>query len=254
MNAKNRLIMTAAIALLLMMSMTNLFFQRSPLNVSAASITGPLGVYWDANRTTPVTSVNWGSLTVGATKSLTMYVQNQGSVSGILSVTEANWQANNNSNVATFSCQQPQILPGQTVQINPSLTVFSNASGISSFSFNIVFALQTSCTLSVVAATGGTTTPAAGTYTLSLGGSTKVSATPASGYTLTGWVFNGAPYQTGNPNNPLTVSIFQAAETIQPVFTATANTGTLSIIAASGGTTTPAAGTYTYNLGAVTPG
>jgi hypothetical protein len=38
----------------------------------------------------------------------------------------------------SFSCEEPEIRPGASVQINPSLTVFSNTSAVSSFSFNII--------------------------------------------------------------------------------------------------------------------
>jgi hypothetical protein len=136
---KDRLIIIFAIVLILMVSTRALFSERPSLNVSAALIAAPLGVYWDAPRTKPVTSVDWGDLTVGETKTTTMYVQNEGNERCTLSVTMANWQAANKSNIATFSCQEPAIMPGQTVQINPSLTIFSNASGVSSFSFDIVF-------------------------------------------------------------------------------------------------------------------
>jgi hypothetical protein len=71
-----------------------------------------------------------------------MYVRNEGNETCILSVSTANWQGGNESDFAAFSCEEPQILPGQSVQINPSLTIFLNASGVSSFSFNIVFSTR----------------------------------------------------------------------------------------------------------------
>lgn len=137
---KDRLVLVFVIALLLTVSMSKLFFQRPSLNVSAASTVMPWGVYWDATCSRPVTSVDWGQLTVGETKTIMMYVRNEGNEKCILSIAVANWQAGNKSNVATFSCGGPEILPSQTVQINPSLTIFPNASGITSFSFDVAFA------------------------------------------------------------------------------------------------------------------
>jgi hypothetical protein len=138
---KGRLALVLVIAALLAISMARLFLEcPAILRVSAVITSVPLGVFWDANCSTPVYSIDWGNVTVGGTKQITMYVRNEGNETFVLSVEAANWQAGNTSNVATFSSEEPKIGPGQTVQVNPSLTVFSNASGISSFSFDIVFA------------------------------------------------------------------------------------------------------------------
>jgi len=138
---KGRLALVLAIAAILSISMAMLFFDGPAiLRVSAVITSVPLGVYWDANCSTPVYSVDWGNVTVGGTKTITMYVRNEGNETFVLSVEAENWQAGNTSNVATFSSEEPKIGPGQTVQVNPSLTVFSNASGVSTFSFDIVFA------------------------------------------------------------------------------------------------------------------
>jgi hypothetical protein len=137
---KGRLALVLTIAVILSVSMARLFFERAPyLRVSAVITSVPLGVYWDANSSTPVYSIDWGNLTVGGTNRITMYVRNEGNETCILSVDAMNWQAGNTSNVVAFSSEEPKIEPGQTVQINPSLTVFPNASGISSFSFDIGF-------------------------------------------------------------------------------------------------------------------
>jgi len=138
---KRRLALVLAIAAILSISMARLFFDSPAiLRVSAVITSVPLGVYWDANCSTPVYSIDWGNVTVGETKTITMYVRNEGNETFVLSVEAENWQAGNTSNVATFSSEEPKIGPGQTVQVNPSLTVFSNASAISSFSFDIAFA------------------------------------------------------------------------------------------------------------------
>jgi hypothetical protein len=141
MRRKSRLALVLAIAAILSISMARQFFDSSAtLRVSAVITSVPLGVYWDANCSTPVYSIDWGNVTVGGTKTITMYVRNEGNETFVLSVEAENWQAGNTSNIATFSSEEPKIELGQTVQVNPSLTVFSNASGVSSFSFDIAFA------------------------------------------------------------------------------------------------------------------
>jgi hypothetical protein len=141
MSGKGRLALVLAIATILSISMARPFF-NSPacLRVSAVLTSVPLGVYWDANCSTPVHSIDWGNMTAGGTKTITMYIRNEGNETFVLSVEAENWQAGNTSNVATFSSEEPKIGLGQTVQVNPSLTVLSNASGVSSFSFDIAFA------------------------------------------------------------------------------------------------------------------
>ena len=120
--------------------MTRQFFDSPAiLRVSAVITSVPLGVYSDANCSTPVYSIDWGNVTVGGTKTITMYVRNEGNETFVLNVEAKNWQASNTSNIAIFSSEKPKIGLGQTVQINPSLTIFSNASGVSSFSFDIAF-------------------------------------------------------------------------------------------------------------------
>jgi len=116
-----------------------LFDSGSPVRVSGVITSVPLGVYWDAACTSPVSSINWGNLTVGGTKTVTMYVRNLGNESCYLSVAAVNWQASNTSNVAGFSSENPKIGAGQAAKVDPTLTIFPNASGVESFSFDVAF-------------------------------------------------------------------------------------------------------------------
>jgi hypothetical protein len=129
-----------AIVIVLTFSMVRVLFDsQSPFRVSGVITNVPLGVYWDANCSTPVSSIDWGNLTVGGVKTLTMYVRNFGNESVFLTVQAMNWQAGNTSNVASFSCEQPEIGPGQVAKVDPTLRIFPNASGVSSFSFDVAF-------------------------------------------------------------------------------------------------------------------
>jgi hypothetical protein len=129
-----------AIVVVLAFSLARAFFDsQSSFRVSGVITSVPLGVYWDANCSTPVDSIDWGNLTVGGVKTLTMYVQNWGNESFFLTVEAMNWRAGNTSNVATFSSEEPKIGPGQVAKVDPTLTIFPNASGVSSFSFDIAF-------------------------------------------------------------------------------------------------------------------
>ncbi len=136
---KKRLTTFLIVLVLLSTFAANLFLNRhSSVKVSAVEAATSIGVYWDANCSTPVQSIDWGNLVPGEQKKIPMYVRNEGGNSCVLSLQAVDWQGDNASNCVSFSCEEPQIRPGASVQINPSLTVFSNTSTVSSFSFNII--------------------------------------------------------------------------------------------------------------------
>jgi len=136
---RQRLITVLLIAVVLLVPMVQLFLKTSSRNVSALETTIPIGLYWDANLTRPVDRIDWGTLALGEEKKVEIYVKNEGNEPFILTLTPVNWQGDNTSNCMTFSCERPNIRPGETVQIAPSLLISSNASGLSSFSFDIAF-------------------------------------------------------------------------------------------------------------------
>jgi hypothetical protein len=129
-----------AIIIVLAVSMVRVLFDsQMSFRVSGVITSVPIGIYWDASCTTPVDSIDWGNLTVGGAETLTIYVENWGNESVFLTVQALNWQAGNTSNVASFSSEEPKIGPGQAAKIDPTLTIFPNASDVSSFSFDIAF-------------------------------------------------------------------------------------------------------------------
>jgi hypothetical protein len=138
---KKQLATVLAIAVILTISLARLFLEdSSSMKVSAVEVATTIGLYWDANCSRTVDSVSWGNLTLGEEKKITVYVRNKGNRPCILTLTPANWQGGNTSNCMTLTCEKPKIEPSETVQIAPTLLVFLNASGISSFAFDIIFA------------------------------------------------------------------------------------------------------------------
>jgi len=94
-------------------------------------------------------------------------------------------------------------------------------------------------TLAVTATASGATNPAQGTYTYSGGITVDVTATPSAGYRFDHWVLDGSNAGTVNHISVL----MDKNHNLQAVF---AETHTLTISVSQGGTTNPAAGTYTY--------
>jgi uncharacterized repeat protein (TIGR02543 family) len=100
--------------------------------------------------------------------------------------------------------------------------------------------VSTTHTLTTSATTGGTVTPATGSY--ASGTVVTVTATPSSGYVFTGWSGVGAGTCTGT-TTPCTV-VMDADKTLQAVFESTSTTYTLTTSAGTGGTISPATGSY----------
>jgi hypothetical protein len=147
---KKRLTTFLIVLVLLSTFAANLFLSRhSSVMVSAVEAATSIGVYWDANCSTPVESIDWGTLVPGEQKKISMYVRNEGNDPCFLKLQAVDWQGDNVSNCVSFSCEEPQIMSGKTAPISPSLLVFPNASAITSFSFNIIMVALAGVTLAL---------------------------------------------------------------------------------------------------------
>lgn len=104
--------------------------------------------------------------------------------------------------------------------------------------------------LTIGSASGGSTSPAAGSYPETDGSIVSVTATPSSGYSFTIWTLDGV--NAGNAN-PIVVTM-SADHTLTPVFTVippVTRTLTISSSPSNGGTTSPVAGAYSEPDGAL---
>ncbi len=130
---------TFLIALVLLSTCASILFfnSHSSLRVSAVETAASLGVYWDANCSTAVTSIDWGSMIPGQVSSVAFYVRNEGAQVCVLIASIVGWQGDNTSNCLSFSCGSPTIVSSQAVQVTPSLLIFPNASAVN-FSFGML--------------------------------------------------------------------------------------------------------------------
>ena len=98
-------------------------------------------------------------------------------------------------------------------------------------------------TLAVSPDASGTTTPAAGTHSLT--SPQSITATPAGGYTFVNWTATGSATVTA-PNSASTSVTFTGDCTVTALIPLSA-TLTLAVSPGAGGTTTPTAGAHTVN-------
>jgi len=100
-----------------------------------------LDVYRDSNCTQKISSIDWGNISLGGSKSVTVYVRNEGTTTLGLSFAVQNFVPNGISSylgvIWTFVGRKVEV--GKVVKAIATLTVSRLAGGFSSFSFDMVF-------------------------------------------------------------------------------------------------------------------
>lgn len=133
------LLLTLAI-FYLMVAPVILVFQLQLIGPSSPVIVeGRIAFYWDAECTRNVTLIQWGSLQVATSKSVEMYVKNEGTFPVYLRLETRNWYPQNASDVLTLSWDYDGTVlnANATRRIVFTLTVSPATAGITSFSFEI---------------------------------------------------------------------------------------------------------------------
>jgi hypothetical protein len=101
-----------------------------------------VGVYWDADCTDSVSSIDWGFLEPGETTNVTIYIKNEGNIPVVLNMTTENWVPASASDYITLTWYREGYLldSDSVVQSVLTLSVDPNISEVTSFSFDIVIA------------------------------------------------------------------------------------------------------------------
>jgi len=101
-----------------------------------------VGVYWDNGCTNITSTVDWGMLSPGTSKNVTLYVRNEGNTAVKLSLTTQNWNPLSASNYMrlSWSREAQTVNLGSVLNATLTFSVFSNVTGITNFSFDIVIA------------------------------------------------------------------------------------------------------------------
>ena len=105
-------------------------------NVNAVGV----GLYWDSSCNSEVSSIEWGALDPGETMEVTIYIQNEGSIAVVLTLTTDNWNPASASNYITLSWNRENYVlnpGGSVISAVLTLSVSPDISGITNFSHEI---------------------------------------------------------------------------------------------------------------------
>jgi hypothetical protein len=108
-------------------------------NVSSVETVGNIGVYWDKYCTKPVYSINWGNLSIGQEKSVTVYVRYEGNETAFFTEAATDWNPTYALQYLTFSwgIQRRRLEAGDVINVTQTLYASIYTRGVSSFSFAI---------------------------------------------------------------------------------------------------------------------
>lgn len=118
------------------------FFSQTLINSQGTVKVIDVGVYWDNNCSSAVSSISWGNLDPGSTKNVTVFIRNEGNEVTNLSLTTENWNPLNATNfIALYWDYDDRALNSyDIVQVTLTLGVSPETEGITSFSFDIILA------------------------------------------------------------------------------------------------------------------
>lgn len=130
------------ITVLITLSIAVFLQTRKPVfNISAVEATTNIGIYWDKECTKQVSAIDWGILSPGQTKNATIYVRNEGNEFLLLVEETTNWNPTSSSKYLHFSWsyQNRRIEAGKVSTLTQTLSASPDITGISLFTFNIMF-------------------------------------------------------------------------------------------------------------------
>jgi hypothetical protein len=128
------------VAYALALSLVGAAVQTSKTLSNSGSVKGVgVGIYQYQNCTSPVNSINWGTLDPGASVNKTVYIRNEGNTPATLSMTTSNWSPSNASSYITLKWDYggQTLSVNQVIQVKFTLVISSSITGITNFSFGI---------------------------------------------------------------------------------------------------------------------
>lgn len=98
-----------------------------------------VGVYWDSGCTNRTTTLTWGTLAPGSSKTFLVYVRNEGNTAATLSKSVRNWVPSGASNyiIVGWNYANQTIQANKVQPLNLTLSVASTITAIANFAFDL---------------------------------------------------------------------------------------------------------------------
>ena len=121
------------------MIMEGLVSSKGVVSASSVKVFGA-GIYWDQTCVNRTFSIDWGLLEAGSNNTLAVYIKNEGNSAISLVLRTSNWSPSTSSGFISLNWNYSgQVLSiGQVIPLELTLTVNSNISEITGFSFDTI--------------------------------------------------------------------------------------------------------------------
>ena len=98
-----------------------------------------VGIYWNANCISNISSIDWGIMEPGSSKNMTIYVRNEGNAEMILSFNTTNWTPPESSQHISISWDYDgrSIRPNEVIRVTIAITIWTTIGNIKSYAFDL---------------------------------------------------------------------------------------------------------------------
>jgi hypothetical protein len=133
------LILLVFLGILVGVTLAQQTFQQGVSSYGTIRVIGA-SIFWDNACKNKVTSITWGAITPGTSVRKYVYVRNDGTVTGILSMSYGNWTPATAASYLAFAwnCSNYALSRSALVCAELTLVVQPNITGVMDFSFTIL--------------------------------------------------------------------------------------------------------------------
>ncbi len=119
-------------------------YSRTVISNTATVKAVGLGAYWDSQCTSIASSISWGMLEPDSSKSEQMYVKNEGNSPVLLNMTTKSWNPTNAHDYVELAWDYDgrSLAPADVLPISLTLSLSPDTTGITTFTFDIVFSSE----------------------------------------------------------------------------------------------------------------
>jgi len=98
-----------------------------------------VGIYWNANCISNISSIDWGIIEPGSSKNMTIYVRNEGDAEMVLSFNTTNWTPPDASQHISISWDHDgrSIRPNEVIGVTMAITIWTTIGNIKSHAFDL---------------------------------------------------------------------------------------------------------------------